>query len=92
MPYFTETTNGVILQLRIIPRAKVSAIAGILGDALKIRLQAPPVDGKANQALLKFLAEKFPQKKIELLSGATGRNKRVLIHGVTGAAVEKILL
>ena len=68
--------DGVRLSLRIIPRADRNAVQGIQGDALKIRLQAPPVDNKANEALVRFLAERLdlPNARIRLLGGATGRN------------------
>ena len=64
------------------PGAKRTEIAGSHGDALKIRLAAPPVDGRANEALLAFLAEAFgvPARQVTLLSGATGRRKRVRIE------------
>ncbi|WP_265588335.1 DUF167 domain-containing protein [Chitinilyticum piscinae] len=71
------------MQLHIQPGAKQTAVAGLHGEALKIRLAAPPVDGKANQSLLAWLAEHFavPLRQVELLSGAGSRQKRVAIHG-----------
>ena len=79
MTWLEEKENNLILNLRIIPRASKDEIAGCLGDALKIRIQAPPVEGKANQYLIKFLSKhwKIPRRNIELLSGETGRNKRI---------------
>ena len=60
-----------------------------LGDALKIRLCAPPVDGAANAALIEFLSDFFslPRARVQLLSGATSRNKRVLLAGLPAAKV-----
>ncbi|NLR76489.1 DUF167 domain-containing protein [Leeia aquatica] len=72
-----------ILTLHIQPGAKRSEVVGVHGEALKIRLAAPPVDGKANAALLAFLATQLniPQRQLELLSGETSRSKRVKVSG-----------
>jgi uncharacterized protein len=80
--------GGCVVQVRIIPRASKTQIQGVLGGALKIRLQAPPVDGKANAALTRFLSEilEWPARKISLLSGETGRNKRIFLSGMSVAA------
>ena len=89
MPYLTDTPAGAVLNLRIVPRAAKNAIAGEHGDALKIRLCAPPVDGAANAALVEFLAETFalPRNRVQLLSGQTSRTKRVLLAGLSAAQV-----
>ncbi|MBL8523398.1 MAG: DUF167 domain-containing protein [Betaproteobacteria bacterium] len=64
------------------PGAKRTALQGLHGDALKIRVAAPPVDGAANEALKKFLAQTFkvPLRNVELISGASSRNKRFSIQ------------
>lgn len=84
MSWFVADRDGVVLTLHIQPGAKKSGIVGLHGDALKIRLAAPPVDGKANAALLEFLAQKVGvgRTALELLSGQTARSKRVRIAGV----------
>ena len=89
MPFLTDTPAGAVLNLRIVPRAAKNAIAGEHGDALKIRLCAPPVDGAANAALVEFLAETFalPRNRVQLLSGQTSRTKRVLLAGLSAAQV-----
>lgn len=89
MPWLTDTPDGAVLSLRIVPRAAKNAIQGEHGDALKVRLCAPPVDGVANSALVEFLAEAFalPRARVHLLSGATSRNKRVLLAGVAATQV-----
>jgi uncharacterized protein len=71
----------LILHLRIQPRATKDEIAGFHGDSLKVRLAAPPVDGKANERLRAFLAEEcgVAKSKVTLLSGETGKVKRVRI-------------
>ena len=93
MPWLTETPDGAVLNLRIVPRAAKNAIQGELGDALKIRLCAPPVDGAANAALVEFLAEAFdlPRARVQILSGATSRTKRVLLSGCSSSMVRSIL-
>lgn len=81
--------TGVILNLHIQPGAKKSEVVGPHGDALKIRLAAPPVDGKANAALLAFIAAKVSAGRtaVELLSGQSSRAKRVRIADITPADV-----
>ena len=82
----------VTLTLHIQPGAKKTEIAGLHGDALKIRLAAPPVDGKANEALVKFLAEtlELPKSAVSLKSGQTSRRKVLEISGATAAAVARL--
>ena len=89
----TDSENAVLLKLRVHPGAKRSSFNGFLGDALKVDLQAPPVDGKANAALLKFLAKEFDLSKssVELKSGETCRDKVVRISGMTPEKIYKIL-
>ncbi len=74
-------SDGTTLSLHIQPGAKKTEIVGLHGEALKIRLAAPPVDGKANEALLSFLATTLgvARSQITLVSGQTGRAKRVRI-------------
>jgi uncharacterized protein len=91
--WLQSTDGGVVLRLRVVPRASRNAIAGVMEDALKIRLQAPPVEGKANKALVKLLAKTLgvPGRDISIIAGETGRNKRVRVAGVTTAEAEKRL-
>lgn len=82
--WFRVATNGnITLTLHIQPGAKKTECAGRHGDALKIRLSAPPVDGKANEALIKFVAEslKLPKAAVNLKSGQTSRRKVLEISG-----------
>ena len=77
------TSKGeLLLTVHVQPGAKTTSCAGIHGDALKIRLQAPPVDGKANQALIAWLAKTLgcPQSAIELIRGQTNRRKTLSIN------------
>lgn len=82
---FRRDGDATVIALHLQPGAKRSAICGMFGDALKIAIQAPPVDGKANSALREFLAErlKLPTAAVTLVSGASGRDKRVRADGIT---------
>jgi uncharacterized protein (TIGR00251 family) len=92
-----ETAAGVTLAVRAQPGAKKTAITGIYGEGaaaqLKIAVQAPPLEGRANQALVGFLADFFsvPRANIELISGELSRSKVFLLRGVTHVAVESLL-
>jgi hypothetical protein len=71
----------LVLQVQIQPRASSDAIAGVLGDRLKIRLTAPPVDGKANEHLIAYLARLFgvPKSQVILERGASSKHKQMRI-------------
>jgi len=75
--------DGVLLAVKLQPRASRNEIGAPLGDELKIKVTAPPVDAAANQALVEFLAEKLdcPRGRVELLRGHTSRHKTILLHG-----------
>ena len=79
----------ITLTLHIQPGAKTTEFAGLHGDALKIRLAAPPVDGKANEALIKFVAEtlKLPKSAVILKSGQTSRRKVLEVNGSSREAL-----
>jgi uncharacterized protein len=84
-PPISPTATGVHLRLRIQPRASREEVVGVSGDAIRIRLTAPPVDGAANEALVRFLAERLevPRSAVELVSGLTGRTKLVAVAGLS---------
>jgi hypothetical protein len=75
--------RDLVIEMRIQPRAKRSGFAGLQGGRVRVRLQAPPVDGRANAALVEFLATAFsvPRAQVTIESGLTSRDKRVRIHG-----------
>lgn len=81
----TETDAGVQFSLKIQPRASKNEVAGLQGDALKIRIAAPPVDGEANEACIRFIAQmlKVPKSAVTIVTGLTGRNKTVHVAGLT---------
>jgi uncharacterized protein (TIGR00251 family) len=76
--------EGVVINIRVQPGAKRSAIVGLRGDALKVAVTAPPEDGRANKMLLELLRDSLDvnRTQVALLSGAASRNKRVLVRGV----------
>jgi uncharacterized protein len=78
-------TGDVVLTLRVQPGAKHSTFAGKYGDALKLKLAAPAVDGKANAELIRFLADAFgvPQRNVEIVRGQASRAKVVRVLGAT---------
>ena len=75
--------SDLVIDIRVQPRASRSEIAGTLGERLRVRLQAPPVDGRANEALVEFLARTFdvPRGAVTIEHGLRGRDKRVRIRG-----------
>lgn len=89
-----QTKEGVTLAVRAQPGAKKTAIAGVYGEGdaaqLKIAVQAPPIEGRANEALVKFLAATFsvPKSSVEILSGELGRTKVFLLRGAALANVQ----
>ena len=85
--------DGVLLSVKLQPRASRNEICAPLGDELKIKVTAPPVDAAANQALIELLAEKMdcPRGRVELIRGKTSRHKTIKLHGFTPEeALEKI--
>ena len=88
-----ESAKGVSFAVRVQPRARKNAIIGIMGDALKLALTAPPIEGRANQAVIEFFAELFeiPRVSVTIASGAGNRNKVVRIMGLNKKVVENRL-
>ena len=86
--------DDVVLSLHIQPGAKKTELAGMHGAALKIRLAAPPVDGRANDCLIAFLADRLAvaKRRVELVGGASSREKRVRISGIYAATARARLI
>jgi len=82
MKFLQENNNGIILKVFIQPRSSKNMIAGQHGDALKIKLTAPPVDDAANKMCVQYLAKclKIPKSSIEIISGHTSRTKRLFLR------------
>ena len=76
-----ETPQGIVFKVYVQPRASKNMIVGVHEDALKIKITAPPIKGKANKMCLEFLAEclEVPKTNLEIISGANNRNKQVLL-------------
>ena len=93
MSWVRTVAKGVRLDIRVIPRASRTVVAGERDGALLIRLAAPPVDGAANDALIAFLAKALdvPRRQVVLVHGDTTRQKTVDVTGVTEAAARERL-
>ncbi len=89
----TELATGVRFSVRVVPRATRSAIEGTYGDALKVRLNAPPVDGAANDALIALLAEVLavPRRAVALVSGERSRTKVIAVTGVRASDILRLV-
>jgi uncharacterized protein (TIGR00251 family) len=84
---------GCILAVRAVPNAAQSGLVGVAEDSLRIRIKAPPVEGKANRALVEFLAETLSVRRrdVELVRGDTGRHKQILVRGLKPETVRQRL-
>ena len=93
MDWVEADGEAIILRLRVVPRAARDAVQGVLGDALKIRLQSPAVEGRANEALQSFLAEALGLRKgqVSIRTGEKSRNKIVRVEGVSAARVQELI-
>jgi uncharacterized protein len=88
-----ESPSGVTFAIKVHPRAKKNAITGEVGDALKVALTAPPVDGKANEACIEFFAEllRVPRSSVTIAAGLSSRNKVIRVAGVSADEVRRRL-
>jgi uncharacterized protein (TIGR00251 family) len=85
LPAYVHTQpDGVLLSLKVQPRASSNGVVGPAGNELRVKVTAPPVDAAANEALLRFLAEHLgcPRNRVELVRGQTSRHKVVKIYGI----------
>jgi len=89
----TAATGGVIIHVHAQPGARRTELVGLHGDSLKIRIAAPPVDGRANELLLAFLAREFGvlRSTVSIRSGSTARRKRVRLNTVTADDAARVL-
>ncbi len=90
---FTNDNAGVTFAVRVHPRGKKNAITGQVGDALKLSLTAPPIDGRANEACIEFFAKllKVPRSSVTIASGQKGRNKIIRIDGLSAEELRERL-
>jgi uncharacterized protein len=84
---------GATFSIRVQPRAARTAITGMMGEALKVSLSAPPLDGRANAAVVDFFSEilSVPRASVQIVSGERSRNKIIRIAGWSGAEVQRKL-
>jgi len=85
-----DTPSGATFHIKVQPRARKDAIAGEIGDALKVALTAPPLEGRANEACIAFFAEllNVARSSVTIAAGETSRNKLIRIRGLSAAQVE----
>jgi uncharacterized protein len=88
-----ESGGAVTFAVKVHPRSKKSAITGVVGDALKVAVTAPPVDGKANAACIEFFANllKVPRSSVTIAAGQAGRNKVIRVAGLSAVELQQRL-
>jgi uncharacterized protein (TIGR00251 family) len=88
-----ESDAGITFAVKVHPRSKKNAITGEVGDALKVALTAPPVEGKANEACIEFFAKllKVPRSSVTIAAGQTSRNKVIRVAGLSAEEVGRCL-
>jgi len=93
MATFSSSHDGVTFAIKVHPRAKKNAITGEVGDALKLSLTAPPVDGKANDACIDFFAKllKVARSSVTIAAGQSSRNKVIRVAGLTAQQVRECI-
>lgn len=93
MPYFTETQDGTVLNVKAQPRSSKAGVDGLIGDAVKVRVKCAPVDGKANREIIETLAGAFglPKSRVVFKGGETSRQKRILLVGVGADRVRELV-
>ena len=91
--YYTETDEGVILNVKAQPRSSRAGIDGVIGDAVKVRVKSAPVDGRANKELIETIAEAMglPKASVVFKGGETSKTKRMLLKGIDGAGVASVV-
>ena len=91
--YISTRSDGITLAVRVQPRASENAIGGEHGGELRLKVQAPPVDAAANEAVIRLLADVLdcPRSAIEIIRGHTGRRKVILIRGMAAGDAAKLL-
>jgi uncharacterized protein (TIGR00251 family) len=92
MNWFEPADGNVTIMVHVVPRASGDGLAGFMGDALKVRVQAPPADGRANERLLRFLSRewKIPRHSMEILAGQASRRKRIRISDPPAALLQHL--
>ena len=93
MSWYTETPEGLVVNVSARPRSSRAGIDGLFGDTLKVRICCAPVDGKANKELIETLAKAFdlPKSSVVFKSGETSKTKRILLRGFSAASAKRIV-
>ena len=93
MIHIQESVAGITFAIKVHPRAKKNAITGEVGDALKVSLTAPPVEGRANEACIELFAKllRVPRSSVTIAAGQTSRNKVIRVAGMTAQQVRERL-
>lgn len=93
MLHIKETGKGISFAVRVIPRASRREVAGVRGDTLKIKLTAPPVEGKANEACVDLIADflRVPKSSVTIIAGSKTKNKRLFVAGIGRELLESRL-
>ena len=88
-----ENQSGITFAVKVHPRAKRNGITGEVGDALKVSLTTPPIEGRANEACIEFFAKllKVPRSSVTIASGLTSRNKVIRVAGISAEELRKTL-
>ena len=91
--YFTETAEGVIINVKAQPRSSRAGIDGVMGDAVKVRVRSAPVDGRANKELIETLADAMglPKSSVIFKGGETSKTKRILLKGMDASGVAAVV-
>ena len=89
----SESDEGIVFQVRVVPRSSRSEMAGIQGDTLKVRLKAPPVEGRANEECIRFLAGLLGVKKdrVRIVSGLKSKTKTIAVSGLQKKDLETVM-
>ena len=93
MLWIEETPDGILFKVTVQPRSASNEIVGLRGDALKIKLTAPPIEGAANRVCVAFLAQSLKVKKsdVQIIRGQRSRTKKVLVQSVTRKQIGSLL-
>ena len=88
-----ESKSGTTFAVKVRPRAKKNAITGIVGDALKLALTAPPIEGRANEAVIAFFAKllRLPRGSVTIAAGENSRNKLICVTGISAQNLHQTL-
>ena len=89
----SESDEGIVFQVRVVPRSSRSEVAGIQGDSLKVRLKAPPVEGRANEECIRFLAGLLGVKRdrVRIVSGLKSKTKTIAVSGLQKKDLETVM-